>query len=163
MTARRHFRTTAWIIPALAWLGLIFFSSTSLAAAWSDRAFALVVAALRRWAVPVGPPGNLYFLMEKGFHFTLFLVLSLLLGRAIDGVRHKTGAILLFGLVIGSASEYLQCFFSGRDPALRDVALNVISVVAGLLLASKLWRSGASRAAGSLDDKEDRQLQRIDR
>lgn len=140
MPARSRFRTTVWIIPAVAWVGLIFFSSTALAAAWSEHAFAFVVRTLRRWGPPAGPSGDLHFLMEKGFHFTLFLVLSLLLWRAIAGIRYKMGAILLAGLVIGSASEYLQSFFPGRDPALRDVALNVSSVAVGLLLMATLRR-----------------------
>jgi VanZ family protein len=85
----------------------------------------------------------LHLLADKGLHVTLFLILAVLLWKAIPPMRGKAGFILLAGLVVGSCSEFLQRFFPGRDPALRDVLINLGGTAIGLALSLILFQSRA--------------------
>jgi VanZ family protein len=71
-------------------------------------------------------------LADKGVHVSLFFVLALLLWRILPDVQWKIARILLFGAAVGSASEFLQSFFPGRDPALRDVLINIGGTAVGI-------------------------------
>ncbi len=121
-----------WLAAALAWTGLILFSSTSLAAQYSERAFQRI----RAWLFGAYPPeassGMLHFIAEKSVHLTLFFVLGVLLSRLFSGTRLRRFAqIVVTGLIVGSVSEFLQRFFPGRDPALRDVLINLAGAALG--------------------------------
>jgi VanZ family protein len=49
-------------------------------------------------------------------------------------VQWKIVVILLLGLLVGSCSEFLQSFFPDRDPAFRDVLINVGGTLAGVVV-----------------------------
>jgi VanZ family protein len=117
------------------WVGLIFFSSTSLASEWAEEAFSY----LSRLLLPgVHPHSHTYdwmhLLADKGFHVALFCVLAILLWRALPNISRKILVILAFGAVVGMCSEFLQRFFPGRDPAIRDVLINIAGTALGLIL-----------------------------
>jgi len=117
-----------------------FFSSTSIAARWCEQAyrnfFRLVYVRANDWSY-----GPLQFFAEKGLHLGLFLVLAILLWKTVPDVRWKIVVILLLGLLVGSCSEFLQSFFPDRDPAFRDVLINVGGTLAGVVvcLAGAKW------------------------
>lgn len=121
-----------WLLCTIAWTGLIFFSSTTLAGQWSEQAFQFLFGAGRQ-----SSDSLLHFLAEKSVHLTLFFVLGILLSQLYTAAPlARFGKVVLTGLVIGSLSELLQNFFPGRDPALRDVLINVGSTALGAALAA---------------------------
>ncbi len=134
-----------------AWIGVIFFSSTSLASKWCEEAFARVsLLLLGRGAMQQPSFSVLHLVADKGLHVTLFLVLALLLTKVLPSSRFKVLRILTIGLVVGSCSEFLQRFFPGRDPAVRDVMINVAGTALGVAIAAVAARrreAPANRAA----------------
>ncbi|MBV9301538.1 MAG: VanZ family protein [Acidobacteriaceae bacterium] len=129
-------RINRWVYAVILWVGVIFFSSTSLAAEWCERAFHFLAAILFRGLRPEDPPfGFLHLLADKGFHIALFLVLAVLLWNAVPNTPRKIAVILVCGAVVGSASEFLQRFFPGRDPAIRDVLINIVGTAIGVALS----------------------------
>jgi VanZ family protein len=118
-------------IASVGWIGLILFSSTSVAGEWSERAYAWIYAAVFGASKTQGTGTSLlHFVAEKCVHLTLFFVLGLLLSRVVFG-RMRFGKVVLGGLIVGTASEILQRFFPGRDPAVRDVFINVVGTALG--------------------------------
>ncbi len=141
-----------WLVAALAWIGVIFFSSTTLASEWCETAFTKL-SALLFGSIHSGNSYNfIHLLADKSVHLTLFIILAALLWRALPSAPRKWAIILLAGLFVGSCSEFLQRFFPGRDPAIRDVVINLSGTGLGLLLCLKLARRPADLKSG----KEDR-------
>ena len=124
-------------MATVGWIGVIAFSSTSLAGKWSEQVFRAVSALLFGQALESGSPlyGSVHLLADKGFHVTLFTILAILLWMSLPvSSGKKMGPIMLIGGAVGSFSEYLQSFFPGRDPALRDVIINLAGTVLGALI-----------------------------
>ena len=121
-----------WLLASLAWIGLIFFSSTSAAGRLSERIYRVLFGDGSQSGA-----GFLHFIAEKSVHVTLFFVLGLLLIHMYDGSRpQRFWKAAVTGLIIGSLSEYLQSFFPDRDPAIRDVLINFVSASIGAAIAS---------------------------
>jgi VanZ family protein len=128
-----NIRMNAWSWAVIGWIGLIFFSSTSIAGIWSERAFKYLVSLLLRHLRPDSPSyGLLHYLAHKSVHLTLFFVLAILLWKALSNPRRKIVVILLIGAIVGSCSEFLQRFFPGRDPAILDVLINIGATALGV-------------------------------
>ena len=141
-----------WLVAVIAWIGVIFFSSTSLASRWCEESFNAVSALLFGGLHSQTFSYNLlHLLADKGFHVALFLVLAALLWRAIPGARWKSATILLVGLLIGSCSEFLQRFFPGRDPAVRDVLINLGGTAVGIIGCMMLTRRTVHTSLGRTD------------
>jgi VanZ family protein len=120
-------------VGVLVWIGVIFFSSTSLASEWSEQAFRfLSVMIFSHLRADESSYGLIHLLADKSVHVGLFLVLALLLWQALPSAEWKIARIILFGAAVGSASEFLQRFFPGRDPAVRDVLINVAGTAVGI-------------------------------
>ena len=122
-----------WLAASGAWTLLIMFSSTSLAAEYSERGFAwLYGSILGKLSRSHATFDRLHFVSEKGLHLTLFLVLGVLLSKLFTATRwRRLAEVVLLGLIVGSASEVLQRLFPGRDPAIRDVLINVAGTLLG--------------------------------
>jgi VanZ family protein len=122
-----------WFLAIGAWVALILFSSTSVAAEYCNRAFDSIYDAIFGTHHASDSAFSwLHFLAEKGLHLTLFLVLGILLWQVIMAPRgRRLAAVVLLGLMVGTASELLQAFFPDRDPAIRDVLLNVVGTFLG--------------------------------
>ena len=115
------------------WIGVIFFSSTSLASQWCEQAFRFLSGMIFSHLRPdESSYGLIHLLADKSVHVGLFLVLGLLLWQALPSAHWKIARIILFGAGVGSASEFLQRFFPGRDPAVRDVLINVAGTAIGI-------------------------------
>lgn len=136
-----------WGAISAAWIAVILFSSTSLASEYSERAFSFLFGSGVRKHLPSDAAfDRLHFIAEKGVHLTLFFVLGLLLWQVFTASRRRrVGLVVLAGLVVGSASELLQAFFPGRDPAIRDVLINVAGTALGALVAAHPRANSTSR------------------
>ncbi len=126
-----------WRAAVAVWVGFIFFSSTNLAEQCAEAVWALVSGQI---SVSHPEHGLSYLLLDKGFHVSMFFILALLLCLALPYSRRQSYQVIAAGAIIGSCSEYLQSFFPGRDPAFRDVLINIGGTVLGLL-AYKLFLS----------------------
>ncbi len=129
------------LIIVVLWVSAIFLSSTS-AARFCDRLF------LSWYGVLVGTSNPvvyecLHFVAEKGVHVILFVVLVILLWKVVPDTRWKTVLILLLGSFIGTCSEFLQRFFPGRDPTVRDVLINMAGTALGIILSLKYGYRGS--------------------
>jgi VanZ family protein len=145
-------RAGKWIWAALAWIGIIFFSSTSLASQWAESSFSLVSGVLlRRLKEDSASYSLVHLLADKGFHISLFCVLAMLLWLALGPAEKKAWIILISGAVVGSLSEFLQRFFPDRDPAFRDVLINTAGTALGLGICYAVAKvAGAPRWVRSL-------------
>lgn len=131
-----------WLLVTSGWVGLIFFSSTSFAADSCERFYWFIRLHLPSSLLSAsGNDGLMHLLAEKSVHFTLFFTFGFLVAHLVHGNPWgRLVKIAVFGLVIGSCSEFLQSFFPGRDPALRDVILNLVSASLGGLATLVWWR-----------------------
>jgi VanZ family protein len=133
-----------WVV--FAWIGVIFFSSTSLASKWAEGSFGLLSRALLgQMDEHSSSYSVIHLLTDKGFHVTLFCVLAILLWLAVHQSKHKGRIILLVGAVVGSCSEILQRFFPDRDPAIRDVLINIGGTALGIGICLLLSRIQTQR------------------
>ena len=112
---------------------LILFSSTSLASDYCEEAFTwLYGSTVAKHFTSADTYDRLHFAAEKSVHLTLFFVFGVLLWHVFSAPRRRRLAtVVLAGLVVGTASETLQRFFPGRDPAIRDVFINVTGTFLG--------------------------------
>jgi VanZ family protein len=124
--------TSFWRSAVAAWIAVIFFSSTSLASEWCESGFSYVSSLLFRQHPHSSSYDLVHLLADKGLHVTLFCMLAILLWQALPNVEHRVLIILTCGAAVGSCSEFLQRFFPGRDPAIRDVLINIGGTALGL-------------------------------
>lgn len=139
-------RVNGWIWAVLLWIGVIFFSSTSLALQWAEEFFRFISASFLSHLRPESSSyGIIHLLADKGFHVSLFCVLAVLLWQALPSMAWKSWVIVLCGALVGSCSEFLQRFFPDRDPAIRDVIINICGTALGLAICSVAIRMQTQR------------------
>lgn len=103
------------------------------------------------------------FLLQKAGHFTEYLILALLLYRAVRGTlnylgRRQAGAppapdgsrqaylwTLALAALFAVSDEWHQSFVPRREPTLRDVLIDTAGVLAALALTR--WWEGRRRPA----------------
>ncbi|MGH9583304.1 MAG: VanZ family protein [Bryobacteraceae bacterium] len=148
MTTRTRQFANPWWLAVAAWLGVIGFSSTSAAGQDSEQAFFSLSSILFKYLHPNYTEARvIHFLADKGVHVAMFAELAILLWQAIPEWRWKIVAILLAGGFIGSCSEILQSFYPDRDPAIRDVLINLggTALGIGICFAALRFRRRRSR------------------
>ncbi len=140
-------RVNGWIWAVLLWIGVILFSSTSLALKWAEEFFRFISAAFLSQLQPESSSyGIVQLLADKGFHVSLFCVLAVLLWLALPNMVWKSWVIVLCGALVGSCSEFLQRFFPDRDPAIRDVIINICGTALGLAICAIAVRMHRQRS-----------------
>lgn len=140
VTRTRKFFSPWWFAVA-GWLGVIAFSSTSAAGQDSEQAFYSLSTVLFRFLHPNYTEYRvIHFIADKGVHVTMFVVLAILLWQAIPRGHWKAAAILVAGGFVGSCSEILQSFYPDRDPAVRDVLINIGGTALGLAICFAVSR-----------------------
>lgn len=127
-----------WIV--LAWIGVILFSSTSLAGDICERAFRIVSRAMLGLKPGQSFSDMVSFAAEKSVHVALFAVLAILLSQAFSTGFWPLKRTMLVGVMVAIGSEYAQHFFPGRDPTFRDVAINLSGFTIGILFSTILLR-----------------------
>jgi VanZ family protein len=141
-----------WWVAVVGWIGVIFFSSSSTASLWCESAFSYFSRIFISDLSPESKSlGAIHLAADKGLHLTLFAVLAVLLYQAMVNPRHKVVRILSFGLLVGCCSEYLQSLFPDRDPAIRDVFINLAGTELGILIRIL---SGRRMASGKQEARE---------
>ena len=94
-------------------------------------------------SLPKAPDDLLDVLTKKCAHFGEYLVLTLLLSRALAGGAAIHGPSVVVGLVIAVAyamsDELHQQFVPGRTPSPWDVVIDALGAIAGVMLFAR-WR-----------------------
>ena len=117
--------------PALAWMALIYLSSS-------------------QPALP-GPPGTPQdFVIKKSAHLATYAVLAILSWRALRTHKQSWFLALLITVIYAVSDEWHQSFVPPREAAVRDVLIDAVGGSLGLL-ALQIWRghfSAAGRTQG---------------
>ena len=137
---RRFFK---YWLPLLVWVCVIFFGSTDVLSAEHTSRF---MVPFLLWLKPGMAPDRILFIlvvMRKSAHLSEYAILALLLWRALRSnptLRLKTpmllGAALLACSVFAASDEFHQSFVKSRTPSVRDVMLDVMGAVFGLLIGA---------------------------
>ncbi len=121
------------LLPALGWTALILFVASR------PKAFFVppeepVVYGLPRW------------LLQYVYHVSAFLVLAVLVRRAVEAPggpdRRADLTALLGACAVSAGSEALQAWIPTRTPAARDLALDLAGALVGLALLRTVPRRG---------------------
>jgi len=109
---------SSWL-PVILWASLIFtFSSMT-----------------------VGSASEFYlqdFLIKKSAHLIEYGILAILLYRALLNYDVNTNKALFFAILIaglyGVSDEFHQSFTPGREPAVRDVIIDMVGATIGVII-----------------------------
>ncbi len=136
-------------LPLLLWMLLIFgASSDTVSAQRSSR----IIGPLVHWLFPQMPEPeveHIIFHVRKSAHFVEFMVLAVLLWRAIRRPRHtnppfwrwSTGAgVFLCVVAFAASDEFHQRYVPGRQAAPWDVLIDSMGAATGLLLTACVCR-----------------------
>lgn len=118
--------TKAYILrwlPAIAWMGLIFFLSS-------------------RGDLPRAKEAWLELLWKKGAHLIAYAILVLLYERALALPRRGKWLALGLAVLYAISDEYHQSFTPGRTPSVRDVLIDTAGGLFGLYLLPRLQATG---------------------
>lgn len=146
-------KKTLRFLPALLWMGVIFYLSSqdgtasgSLSGGFSDLLYGL----LRFLRIPLNESA-LHFLLRKGAHFTAYLLLGLLYAYALEArtLREHLRCLLL-AFLYAASDEYHQIFVPGRSGEVRDVLIDTSGAFLGLT-ARSLWHLFRERRASRKD------------
>jgi VanZ family protein len=139
-------------LPALLWLGVMFFNSTDLMSAEHTSRF---ITPFLLWLKPTMSPRAIWItlvVVRKCAHVTEYAILALLLWRAFrsgSGVHMKLsllfGAVLLACALFAASDEFHQSFVKSRTPSVRDVVLDVAGAFCGLLICASFARPHAKQ------------------
>lgn len=112
-------------LPAVVWASLIFYMSSrssikTVDVYWQD------------------------FLLKKIAHFTEYFIFSVLIYRALSNTTNfskKKSLVLSFiiTVVYAASDEFHQSFIPGREPQIRDVAIDSIGSISALLCLDKFY------------------------
>jgi len=122
--------------PVALWAGIISSFSTGL---FTGENTGSVIIPLLRWLLPHAHPAtlaHLHMMIRKGAHFVEYLILSVLLFRALrrSSPRTQLNAALTAILIAGLYSigdEFHQSFVPGRTAAAADCLIDVSGAAAG--------------------------------
>jgi len=135
---RRHDRLRAWL-PVIAWAALISIFSSAL---FSGEHTGGVILPLLQAMFPTARPEHLLAVhmgIRKAAHVTEYLILALLLVRALRSEGLRGGALVatavLLGIAYAALDETHQAFVPSRTASPGDVAVDAIGVLAGVALA----------------------------
>ena len=144
-------RFARYVLPALLWMGVIFYLSTGSGSA--EKTNPLINILLHRYLPALAERltnaqmEQIDFAIRKAAHVTEYAILGLLLYRAFRGgripFRHRDAALtLLLGALYAASDEYHQSFVPGRWATPEDAMIDTAGVTLGLALS--LWRHAAN-------------------
>ena len=113
-------------LPALVWMGLIFYLSS-------------------QSTLPLLPQdhGPLEFVSRKGGHLLAYAILALLLGYALGRIKHGALVALLLASLYGASDEVHQYFVIGREARVFDWGVDTFGAGVGVLLG--VWQRRRSQ------------------
>lgn len=131
MRARRYLFSR--LLPCLLWMGLIYFCSSQTGDQVGNWINTLVRPILPTITVDAG---LVRFSVQKLGHFLEYAVLALLAWRAIEPLQRRAvgAAAWLLAVLYAISDEWHQMFVPGRGPSWRDVGIDALGALCGLLI-----------------------------
>lgn len=125
-----------WLCRVLLILNLLFIWGNSMLPGELSGAFSDWVKELLLQFLPVGsmerPESG--GLLRKLAHFTEFMSLGLLLSWLFAMGRRNWTMALIWGATAACIDETIQIFVPQRGPSLRDVGIDTLGVITGIIL-----------------------------
>ncbi|WP_255473313.1 VanZ family protein [Planomicrobium sp. CPCC 101110] len=134
-------KTLSWA-AAVSWMALIFFLSSQPATDSSELSSGIVEVILTA-AEKVMPEvkehiDTLHHIVRKNAHFTIYLVLGILMINALKQSFVSTCKSTIYALSISAAfassDELHQFFVPGRGPAMTDVLIDSAGAAVGIAI-----------------------------
>lgn len=130
-------------LPLLIWFGVIFLASTDLMSAQHTSRF---IVPFLRWLKPDISPetlASIHIIIRKCAHIGEYAILALLLFRtAIFMTNLKRSMLILYASVwivcslVAVTDEFHQTFVISRGPSVRDVMIDSVGAILGLLIGA---------------------------
>lgn len=130
----------------LAWMALIFSFSAQQGSTSGSLSGSIVdgILSLIQFVVPSADINRetLHFIIRKGAHFSVYLVLGALSAHALSGHQVTGWKRFLYALLISTlyaiSDEIHQGFVPGRGPSVRDVLIDSTGAATGAGLYQQL-------------------------
>lgn len=134
-----------WLL-VVAWMGLIFFFSAQQGADSGAMSGSIVAAILKIWhyVLPFIQINKdvVHLLIRKGAHFSVYLVLGILVAHALAGHdipnKKRWGFTILICMLYAASDEIHQAFVPNRGPSVWDVLLDTSGSAFGTFLCASL-------------------------
>lgn len=130
-------------LPLLIWMVVMFVGSTDLLSAEHTSRF---IVPMLLWLKPDMSPqtiGSISFGVRKCAHVCEYAILALLLWRALRSgptLRMKMsslfGTVLVACAIFAASDEFHQSFVRSRTASVRDVLLDSLGAISGLLICA---------------------------
>ncbi|MEY2479303.1 MAG: hypothetical protein QOI04_230 [Verrucomicrobiota bacterium] len=141
-------------LPVLIWLAVIFIDSTDL---MSAEHTSRIIGPVLRWLNPGisdAAIAQVQFLVRKAAHLTEYAILAMLAWRAFRrNARLQRKMSILFvvvwcgAILVAVSDEFHQSFVASRTSSARDVMIDSLGAMIGLLFCFIFSRrSGATRS-----------------
>jgi len=144
-------------LPILAWLGLIFIGSTDL---MSAEHTSRIIGPILRWFNPDVSPetiARIQFFVRKAGHLTEYAILATLIWRALRrGTSWQMKMSVLFVLawfvcaLFAASDEFHQSFVPSRTASPKDVMIDTVGALIGLLICLISWRRKSAQTFASI-------------
>jgi VanZ family protein len=128
-------------LPVLIWVSVIFVGSTSVMSTEHTSRYIVPFVLWLKPGMSQRAIWMIHVVARKSTHVSEYAILALLLWRALRSVpalRTKTlmvcGAALVGCSVVAASDEFHQTFVKSRTPSVRDVLLDVVGALLGLLI-----------------------------
>ena len=134
-----------FVLMTLVWLGMIFSFSLEQAEESTETSMKVVKKVIEIVSpelskdidkMPANKMKLLHEFIRKCAHYTEFMILGILSGLSVWQMKWKQKILIPAGFCVMSAmaDETIQLFVSGRNAALKDVLLDSLGAVTGILL-----------------------------
>ncbi len=130
-----------WICGTLIVLNILFIWINSMLPREASAAISRLAWRILSILIPgegVAADGTGHGVLRKIAHATEFCSLAIFLSWGVRMLRHKTWEFYAFpataGVAIAAVDEIIQIFSPGRGPHIRDVGIDSIGVLAGILV-----------------------------
>lgn len=144
MSRFRKFKIIFWVVSIL-WMSMIFYFSHQPANVSKEESGKVLVKMNLLSEDDISSEGDrrvfkLQLFIRKTAHVTVFMVLGILITLSItSSMQNNFMAYIvayITGTLYGIFDEVHQIFVPGRGPQLRDVALDSVGVVIGVLITA---------------------------
>ena len=109
-------------------------------------------------SVGSGSEGNGHHILRKVAHFFEFCCLGLCLSWLVRMLRKAPWELyilpLLGGVLVACLDETIQCFVPGRGPGLKDVGIDTLGIILGVVIISLIQFLIGKKLTNNLEENK---------